>query len=170
MTDTQILATVLAADQISFRPIEAEDEAFLCRLYASTRQEELAAVDWSAAQKTEFLEVQFKAQHSYYQEYYPGAAFQIILRAGLPVGRLYLDHWPDELRLMDIALIPEQRGHGIGSKILRAILDEGRRLNLPVRIHVECFNPALRLYRRLGFQLIEDKGVYLFMEKQPHVG
>jgi GNAT superfamily N-acetyltransferase len=165
-----MLATALAAEKISFRPIVGEDEGFLCQLYANTRQEELAVVDWSAERKTAFLTMQFNAQHSYYQEHYPGAAFQLILRRGQPIGRLYLDHWPDELRLMDIALVPAQRKQGIGSRILEALLAEGRRLGLPVRIHVECFNPALRLYQRLGFQVIEDKGVYLFMEKQPHVG
>ena len=167
MTDMQTIATSLAAHAITLRPIGADDMAFLCRVYASTREEELAVTDWSSAQKEAFLAMQFNAQHAYYQENYPGAAFQVILLDGQPIGRLYLDRWPGELRIVDIALLPAYRGRGVGTTILNAVLSEGRRLSLPVRIHVERFNPALRLYTRLGFRLAVDKGVYYLMECLP---
>lgn len=167
MTDIQTIAASLATSAIAFRPIGADDMAFLSQVYASTREEELAVTGWSAAQKEAFLTMQFNAQHSHYQEHYPGAAFQVILLDEQPAGRLYLDRWPGELRIVDIALLPAYRGRGVGSTILEAILAEGRRLDLPVRIHVERFNPALRLYMRLGFRLADDKGVYYLMERLP---
>jgi GNAT superfamily N-acetyltransferase len=170
MTDTQTIAAALAPQGITLRPISADDMAFLYRVYAGTRAEELAVTDWSAAQKEAFLILQFEAQHRYYQEHYTGAAFQVILHDGQPIGRLYLAQWADELRIVDIALLAEHRGRSIGSAVLKAILDEGRRLTLPVRVHVERFNPALRLYTRLGFRQIEDKGVYYLMERSPHAG
>jgi GNAT superfamily N-acetyltransferase len=170
MTEIQTIATALAAQGISLRPIGADDMGFLCRVYISTREEELAITDWSAVQKEAFLMMQFKAQHAYYQEHYPGAAFQVILREGQPIGRLYLDRWSTELRIVDIALLPKYRGQGIGTTILEAILSEGQRLGLPVSIHVERFNPAMRLYTRLGFRQIEDKGVHYLMEKTPDAG
>jgi GNAT superfamily N-acetyltransferase len=170
MTDTHNIATALAPQGIALRPISANDRPFLYRVYAGTRVEELAVTDWSAAQKEAFLIMQFEAQHRYYQENYAGAAFQVILRDGQPIGRLYLAHWTNELRIVDIALLAEHRGRSFGSAILKAILDEGRRLVLPVRVHVERFNPALRLYTRLGFRQIEDKGVYYLMERSPNAG
>jgi GNAT superfamily N-acetyltransferase len=165
MTDTQILAAALAPKRIALRPIGAEDKAFLYQVYASTREEELAVTNWSDTQKEAFLIMQFEAQHRYYQEHYRDAAFEMILLDEQPIGRLYLARWPDELRIVDIALLPRYRGQGLGSAILTAILNEGRRLRLPVRVHVELFNPALRLYTRLGFRQIADKGVYLLMER-----
>lgn len=170
MTDIHTIATMLAAKGIGLRPIAANDMGFLCRVYTSTRMEELAVTDWGAVQKEAFLMAQFEAQHAYYQEHYPGAAFLVILREGQPIGRLYLDRWPEELRIVDIALLPTYRGQGIGTAVLEAILSDGQRLALPVRIHVERFNPALRLYTRLGFHQIEDKGVYYLLEKTPDVG
>lgn len=167
ITDTQRLVALLAVDGIALQPITADDLPFLYNVYAGTRTEELAQVAWSAEQQKAFLTMQFNAQHSYYQQHYPQAAFLIILRDGCPIGRLYLDQWPNELRIVDIALLPEHRRRGIGATLLKAIMQEGQRLNLPVRMHVECFNPALRLYTQLGFRRIEDKGVYYLMERSP---
>ncbi len=149
---------------ITFRPITAEDEPFLYRLYASTRQAELALTDWSEEQKQSFLQMQFSAQHQYYQEHYSDTTFDLILVDGCAAGRLYVARWPEEIRIVDIALLPEWRNKGIGSGLLEALLQEGAQQNLPVRIHVEAFNPALRLYYRLGFQKIADKGVYHLLE------
>ena len=90
---------------VTLRPICPEDEPFLYHVYASTRQDELALVEWDEAQKTAFLQMQFTAQHRYYEEYYPHTAFQIILRDGQPVGRLYVYRGPREMRIVDIALL-----------------------------------------------------------------
>jgi ribosomal protein S18 acetylase RimI-like enzyme len=152
---------------VTLRPIVAEDRDFLYQLYASTREEELALVDWDAAQKESFLRMQFSAQHQYYLENYRRAHFDVIEIAGRPIGRLYVDRRADEIRIVDIALLPEFRNHGIGSSFLKEIQAEARSMGLPVRIHVERNNPALGLYQRLGFQCIRDKGVYFLMEWRP---
>jgi ribosomal protein S18 acetylase RimI-like enzyme len=167
LTDVQVITAQLRPHEITLRPITPDDLPFLFQVYASTRMEELAQTQWSAEQTTAFLTMQFNAQHAYYQEHYPQAAFLIIEHHGQPVGRLYLDRWPNEIRIVDIALLPPQRRRGIGTQLLNAVLEEGQRLHLPVRIHVEVFNPALHLYTRLGFRQIEDKGVYSLMEKAP---
>jgi ribosomal protein S18 acetylase RimI-like enzyme len=151
----------------TLRPITNDDRDLLYHIYASTRAEELAQVAWDEAQKAAFLWMQFDAQHSYYHENYPNAQFQVIMLDGAPAGRLYLDRRSAEIRIVDIALLPEYRNRGIGSTLLRDILAEGQRAGLPVTIHVESFNPALRLYERLGFRMVEDKGVYRLMEKPP---
>ena len=160
-----------AALEIRFRPITPEDEDLLYRVYASTREEELSAVVWEPGQKEAFLRQPFEAQHRWYQENYAGAEFLVILaggsQGGTPAGRLYLVRWEKEIRLIDIALLPEHRNGGVGSAILGEVLAEGSAAGKPVTIHVEKFNPALRLYERLGFTPIEDRGVYYLMERKP---
>jgi len=152
---------------LTLRPITPDDRDFLYRVYASTREQELAQVDWDAAQKAAFLRMQFDAQYQDYQKNYSQARFQIILLDGQPIGRLYVDRWANEIRIVDIALLPEYRNRGLGTGYLKDILAEGQRAGLPVTIHVERFNPALHLYERLGFQPIEDKGVYWLMRWTP---
>ena len=152
---------------VSFRPIRPDDEAFLYEVYASTRTEELALVDWDEAHKAALLPMQCAAQHQFYQEHYTQTDFLLMLRAAVPVGRLAVARWQDAIRMVDIALLPPSRNAGIGSAILRDMLVEAAVAHKPVRIHVEKFNPALRLYERLGFVPIAAKGVYLCMEWAP---
>ncbi len=152
---------------ITFRPIQPEDEAFLYELYASTREREMAQVDWSTDQKEAFLRMQFRAQHEFYQEQFPDARFDILEMVGRPVGRLYVHHRKDEIRLIDIALLPGHRGAGLGTRLMKELLDEAGEAGKPLRIHVEQFNPALRLYQRLGFSKIEEQGVHWLMEWSP---
>jgi len=153
--------------RVSLRPIRPDDEAFLYEVYASTRLDELALVDWDEAHKAAFLHMQFAAQHQFYQERYTQTDLLLMLRDAVPVGCLYVPRWQDAIRIVDIALLPPYRNTGIGTAILRDLLAEAAVAHKPVRIHVEKFNPALRLYERLGFTPIEDKGVYLFMEWAP---
>jgi ribosomal protein S18 acetylase RimI-like enzyme len=155
---------------LSLRPIGPDDEAFLYLVYASTRAEELALVPWTDEEREAFLRQQFSAQHRHFREHYPGAVFQLILRDGAPVGRLYVDRSRDEIRVVDLALLPEHRGAGIGTSLLRDLLAEAAAAGKPITLHVERFNPALRLYWRLGFRQIADRGVYLFLGWSPPPG
>jgi ribosomal protein S18 acetylase RimI-like enzyme len=155
-------------EALRLRPIRDDDRGFLRRLYGSTRQEELAAVDWIEEEKERFLDFQFAAQHDYYQEQFPDASFDLVLVAGEPVGRLYVDRRADEIRLIDIALLPDSRRRGIGGRLMSRVLDEGRAAGLPVQIHVEQNNPAMRLYDRLGFERVEEQGVYWLMRWEPN--
>jgi len=148
---------------LSLRPIRPEDDSFLARVYASSRAEELAVTGWPEELKADFCRRQFDAQSAYYAANYPGAAFQIIERDGWPIGRLYVARWEKEIRIVDITLLPESRGGGIGTKLLRDLQNEARAAGKSLTIHVERFNRALTLYQRLGFKEVEDKGVYLLM-------
>jgi ribosomal protein S18 acetylase RimI-like enzyme len=149
---------------VSLRPIESSDVPFLFDLYASTRADELATVDWSAEEKQAFLAQQFIAQQRAYTGTYDGADFQVILCDGVRAGRLYLARWPAEIRIVDIALLPEYRGRGIGSALIRDLQSEAVAGHSAISIHVERFNPAKRLYERLGFALAAERDdVYLLM-------
>ncbi len=153
--------------ETTLRPIRDDDQELLLRIYASTRADEMAQVPWSTKEKDDFLRFQFGAQHKYYIEQFPRAAFDLILLDEEPIGRLYIDRRDDEIRLIDIALLAEHRGSGLGGSIMRQILAEGAAAGKLVRIHVEHNNPAMRLYLRLGFEKIEEQGVYHLMEWTP---
>ncbi|HWM93170.1 MAG TPA: GNAT family N-acetyltransferase [Thermoanaerobaculia bacterium] len=155
-------------EAVSLRPIREEDMDFLLRLYATTRADEMAMVtDWSDEQKEWFVRMQFQAQHAWYQEHYGDAQFDVILLEGVPAGRLYVHRRAAEIRLIDISLMPELRGRGIGSILLRELMGEAEAAGKPLTIHVEKYNPAMRLYLRLGFKPIEDRGPYDLMEWRP---
>src|SRR5260370_24411434 len=151
-------------DSPQLRAATSEAEQLLRAVYAGTRAEELARVPWSDEQKCAFTDMQLAAQDADYRRNYPDARYSIIEVQGVPVGRLYVDRYKKEIRIIDIALLPEHRRAGIGTKLLRELQDEARTAGKALTIHVEKFNPALNLYHRLAFQQIEDKGVYLFLE------
>jgi len=136
---------------IGLRPVEISDGSFLFSVYASTRTEEMQLTDWSDEQKEAFLQMQFDAQTQHYLAYYPNANYQVIECDGISAGRLLTENRGDHFLIMDIALLPEYRGSGIGTFLVGQLKQEALRLNLPLVLRVEFFNPAIRLYDRLGF-------------------
>jgi ribosomal protein S18 acetylase RimI-like enzyme len=112
-----------------------------------------------------FVRMQFDLQDRHYLAAFPDAERSIVEQGGRPIGRLYVHRDEDEIRILDVALLPEFRGHGIGGGLLADLVDEGRRSGRPVRIHVESKNPAMSLYERLGFIRVANEGVYVLMER-----
>ncbi len=150
------------------RPVAPDDEPLLRQIYASTRAEELAVVPWSDDEKRAFLDMQFDAQRADYAARFPGAVHSIVLVAGEPVGRIWVDRREDEIRLLDIALLPEHRNAGTGSALLGELQREAQAVGLPLRHSVYKGNTAaLRFYERLGFAVIEDFEAYVLMEWRP---
>ena len=161
------LPPALRAQGYALRPEREDDLPFLLRLYGSTREAELAPVPWSAEQKQAFVASQFALQRHHYRTQIEGCRFAVIEHGGTPAGRLYLDARPTRLHIVDIALLPEWRGRGLGTAILQALLAYGAASGRAVDIFVERFNPALRLYRRLGFVAFAEHDVFLEMEWLP---
>jgi ribosomal protein S18 acetylase RimI-like enzyme len=155
---------------VELRPARDSDMPFLYTVYASTRENEMRLVDWDEETKEKFLRMQFDAQHTFYHEQFPDAEYAVILRSDEPIGRLYVHRRTDEIRIVDIALLAKHRNDGIGTSLMRSLMDEAVEGDKPLRIHVERFNPALGLYKRLGFVEIGDTGVYLLMEWTPTSG
>lgn len=156
-----------ASPEVALRPVTADDGPLLLEIYASTRAEELAGVPWDETRKAAFVRQQFEAQHRQYQEGYRDATFEVVLVDGAPAGRLYVSRGGDELRIVDVAILPAFRNRGIGTRLIEQVKAAAAREGKAVRIHVERFNPAMRLYQRLGFAPIADRGVYLFLECRP---
>ena len=153
-----------AAFGISYRAVTDEDLPFVAALYATTRAEEVASTGWPPEIQAAFLDQQHRAQHGYYRTAWPDGEWLLIERHGAPIGRLYLAEQDGMLLLVDISLLPAERGTGLGTAILNDLLDGETR---PVELHVERFNPALRLYQRLGFEEAEDTTIYLRMIRRP---
>jgi len=154
---------------VTLRPVREDDGQFLFEVYGSTRAEELAITPWSPAQKQEFLRMQFNAQTKYYRQTFPEMDYRIILHDGVPAGRFIILILEDELRLIDISLLPEHRNAGIGRMLIQRLLDEAEGAGKVVRIHVEHMNRARRLYERLGFRRVADQGLYVMMEWKPNI-
>jgi GNAT superfamily N-acetyltransferase len=149
--------------KLSFPPITRSDESFLFALYASTRANEMALVPWSEEQKTFFLQSQFQAQHQHYLSEYPHGKFQTINLDNQKLGRLYVCELENKIQIIDLTLLPEFRGQGIGTQIITDILQTAEK---PVQIYLESFNQSINLFTRLGFQIIKDEGIYHLWECQ----
>jgi GNAT superfamily N-acetyltransferase len=154
------------AGSIGLRPALAADEAFLYRVFTSTR-EELRLVDWDDDPKAALLTMQFSAQRSAYRQGFPGSGYDVILIGDQPVGRLFVHRDADAIRIVDLGLLPEYRNRGIGGAILKAVLNEAAEAGKPVRLHVESFNRALKLYERLGLRPVRIDGIHVEMEWDP---
>lgn len=150
---------------ISLRTAAAGDIAFLKSVYFSTRQAELAVLSWDDSEKTAFLEMQFRAQDTDYHANYPDAAYDVVVHDGVDVGRLYVHRQADSIAILDIALLPEHRGAGIGSALLHDLIAESDESGKPLVIYVEKYNRARNFYDRLGFVEVEDAGFYWRMAR-----
>jgi ribosomal protein S18 acetylase RimI-like enzyme len=152
------------ADQVTLRPVTDDDRDFLVCVYASTRDEELSLVDWAEGHREAFVRMQFDAQDQQYRQLNPAASFDVIEVGGRPAGRLYVDRRPTDIRIIDISLLPDFRGAGIGGALIASLMDEAAASNRTVSIHVEVHNRAAELYARLGFVAVAEHGVYRRME------
>jgi ribosomal protein S18 acetylase RimI-like enzyme len=150
---------------VTIRPVQSIDKSFLLRVYASSRAEELVQTGWTETEKQSFLEMQFLAQWQDYSNRFPDAEQSIVLHEGNPAGRIWVNRSNEEIRLLDIALLPEFRNSGIGAVLLQRLQDEARALVIPLRHAVYKDNlSAVRFYQSLGFTIIEDLATYYIME------
>lgn len=153
---------------VTLRPVTPDDHAFLFEVYAASRLPELDPVPWSDDQKRAFLRFQFDAQHQDYRTRFADADFHVILNDGTPVGRLYIDRRADEIRILDLALLPPHRGRGLGTAVVHDLLDEAKTTGKSVRIYVEHYQQAARrLFEQLGFEQTEDHGLSVLMAWTP---
>jgi ribosomal protein S18 acetylase RimI-like enzyme len=129
----------------------------------------MAATGWPPEQRRQFLDRQFELQHHYYQAHHAGADFLLLLREATPIGRLYWRESESVASLIDVALVPAERGRGLGSALVGVLVQRADQRGLAIELHVEPDNPALRLYRRFGFEVAADNGVYARMRREPGV-
>lgn len=162
MTNVFILAN---GETLELRPVTLDDDPFLLSVYASTRADELAQVEWEPGQQEAFVKWQFEMQRREYDARFPDAEYDVIEIDGQPAGRLWIGRKDDEIRLLDIALLPEFQNRSAGTVLLTNLIDEARSTDKRLRHMVFVLNNnADRFYERLGFVVIEDLGGYKHME------
>jgi GNAT superfamily N-acetyltransferase len=150
---------------VELRPVAESDDPFLLSVYASTREEELAQAEWAEGQKEMFLRWQLNLQRREYEARFPDAAYHIILVDQQPAGRIWVGSDDEQVRLLDIALLPQFQNRGAGTGLVRRLIQEAARQGKVLRHMVFVLNNnAERFYERLGFRLIEDFGAYKHME------
>jgi ribosomal protein S18 acetylase RimI-like enzyme len=150
--------------EVVLRPVTDADRAFLVGVYGSTRDEELSQVVWGEGQREAFLRMQFDAQHQEYRSRNPHGTFDVIEVDGRPAGRLYVDRRPGDIRIVDISLLPDFRGAGVGQRLIAQLQDAAAASGCKLSIHVEIHNRAADLYTRMGFLAVAGQGVYRRME------
>ena len=153
-----------ATASVTLRPAVDADREFLIGVYGSSRDDELSQVEWADGQREAFVRMQFDAQDASYRAQNPLGAFDVIEVDGCPAGRLYVDRRPGEIRIVDISLLPEFRGAGVGTHLITTLTGEAAASGCMLSIHVEIHNPAAELYARLGFVFAGEAGVYRRME------
>ncbi|MBL8471718.1 MAG: GNAT family N-acetyltransferase [Rhodocyclaceae bacterium] len=151
-------------DALRLRPIQDEDDGFLRYLYACIRRHELNLLNWDSGRKEAFLQSEFLAQQQNFRAYYPGAQFDLVLLGENPIGCFYVQQTAQDFRVIDLAILPEHRGNGYATAVLTALMQEARIANCSVSIHLEPYNPAVSLYRRLGFREVRMVGLHRLMQ------
>src|SRR5205807_2751522 len=135
---------------LSLRATTPDDRALLLEIYASTRLIELELVPWDESQKRAFIKMQFDARQQQYDETYRGADSSIILQQGQPIGTMLVSRREREIMLVDIALFPAHRNAGVGTKLVKALMEEAAGAGKTVRLHVLATSVAVKMYERLG--------------------
>jgi len=149
---------------VALRPERPGDEPFLLEVYASTREEELALTNWDEPARRAFLDMQFAAMRRGYRGMYPAGEFLIIILDERAIGRMVLNRTADEIRVVDLALLPAHRNAGIGTLLMRRVCADAAQAGKPVRLCVLKNSGAVRWYERLGFAKTEESGLYDEME------
>ena len=152
---------------IELRPEVKKDTAFIEAVYRSAREAELNLTNWTEQQKSTFALMQCMAQLSEYKIKFPGALFRVIIFNKRNAGRLYTWETDNEIRLIDITLLPQFRGKGIGTGLVRDLIKRSDKVQKKISLHVDPTNPALHLYLRLGFVHIKNNGRHYYMERNP---
>lgn len=155
-------------DFVSLRRVTDADHEFLVAVYANSRAAELAQVNWDESQKDAFIRWQYERQKEEYDARYPDARYDVIMVDGVPAGRIWVGSDENQIRLLDIALLSEFQNRGVGTHLLKHLIDEATRTKKALRHMVFVLNDnAYRFYERLGFETIEDLGGYKHMEWRP---
>ena len=144
--------------KIAFRVIHDADRDFLFSLFAAAREWEFEHTVWKDEEKAAFLKRQFDIRTQAYQMTYLRAVHRIITLDDKDIGQLILDRPDDHMLIIDFVIAPEFQGKGIGSDILKTLINEVHGGKVPIRLHVEKNNPALKLYLRHGFKVTGEEG------------
>jgi GNAT superfamily N-acetyltransferase len=157
----------MASSSVFFRPVTAQNRDLLLRIYASTRERELALVPWDAGQKSLFLQHQFAAQNQHYGTHFPEAEYSIVVHNGEDAGRILITRDPARIHVLEFTVLPEHRGCGIGTEIVRWLQEEARSKALPLTTYLDQLSDSQAWLEKRGFTRISDEGMHYKMQWKP---
>jgi ribosomal protein S18 acetylase RimI-like enzyme len=149
---------------LTLRPTRTDDQEFLYRLFSLVYSEKLQLVPLSAEEKKTLVELMYQGFTRHYDSLAPASDDRLVLLNNESIGRMILLQTREEIRLADLAILPQYRGIGIGSALISQLQTESLMSKRPVHLQVGRFDRALRLYQRLGFYKIDTIGPYLHLE------
>jgi GNAT superfamily N-acetyltransferase len=156
---------------VTLRPAGPEDGQLLWELYRASRLDEVSAWGWDGPAVDAFLRMQWQIEQRARTMQHPGAQNLVVVVAvdgeERPVGRLLVDRTGAEIAVIDLALLPDARGLGVGTVLLRKLLTEASGRGVPVVLSVLRGSRAERLYRRLGFVVTGEDALRLGMAFPP---
>lgn len=150
--------------EVELRPAVEADRDFLFELYASMRRAELQPLGWDQAATEGFLRAQYEHEERDWHLHQPGAECMVVERGGRAVGRLYVARSAQEIRIMDLTLLPAHRSQGIATALIGGLLHEAQVTRRTVRLHVGRSSRLAELCRGLGFLPAATRGGTLLME------
>jgi len=154
----------MAEESITLRPATEDDREFLLALYQSSRGDDLRGLEWDEERIGEFLEMQYEAHQKFLTNDHPDIQDQIVLATGAPVGHLAVEQRTEEIRLVDVSLLPEHRQRGTGTLLIQELQTQAAAARRPLRLQVIRFNRAVNLFERLGFRRTSETGTHFQME------
>lgn len=153
---------------LSYRMRNIADLAFYEALFIACKRDELASMVPPEMLKT-VLEQQFKAQSSGYATQFPDAHDYVILYNAAPIGRFMLQANKKRLLLVDIAIMPTSHKMGLGTKIMRMLIQHAKIQQISLELSVAKNNIiAFTFYAKLGFKVISDKDHHIKMQYSAH--
>jgi ribosomal protein S18 acetylase RimI-like enzyme len=110
---------------------------------------------WVAEEQAENHRKSFKPQ-----------THQIVVTGSTVAGIIAVEEHPSHVQLEKLYLLPEFRRQGIGSNLLRSVVEQALKVQKPVRLRVLRVNTsAQRFYVKHGFQVTDETPERCFMER-----
>src|SRR4051812_11480153 len=158
-------------EPVILSPVRDADSATFFDLFVRVRAHDLGAAAWPEAIRAATLRIQFDAHRRGYGERYPAADTSLLIDQGEPIGWAVVDRAGTSIHLVDIAVLPERRGRGAATAVLRALQDEAAHGTRPLTLTVLRGNlAAIGLYSRLGFEPAAADDLNLHLQwRQPSV-
>ena len=145
-----------SSDNLKIRVAGEDDKEFAYQAKRAAFREYVEQVwGWDEGKQRKLHDQRFAAQD-----------FCVINLAGEDVGIMSVDLKPDSVFVNQLYILPEHQTQGIGRRCMSVIVDEGNKLDIPVRLRVLKVNPrAVTFYERLGFTITDETDTHFLMQK-----
>lgn len=141
---------------IAFRPARSQDFDYCRRIY-------FGEMGWIIRE----LHLDELAQAESFQKQWDQTQVRIITLQGADIGWLQSFTQDDELFIAQVFVERPHQRRGIGTEVMKSLMNEAEQLNQTIRLNVVKINPAIRLYERLGFRISGEDDRKFYMKRNP---